>query len=406
MKYLYFFNENLRGSMYGIGTYVEQIIKIFKNSSSIRLIIIQLSADVKEFCIEKKGNYDLFLFPGIKQNEKNYSYYRNIWYILYLKIKKNQINNPIFHLNYDYMGYMIPYMKSSFPNCKIIYTIHFQRWCFTLNGNKKYFKKLINTNNCKSLTINEKTVIDSYKKEVKLYNNVDKIISLSKYTCDLLHQIYKINSNKIVLNANGIEDIRHTVYNEEGKIIRTKYLIDEDEKIILFVGRLDDIKGVDYLLMVFKEIVKFDSKCRLILAGEGDFSKCLKQSDPYWSKITYLGLVEKHILYDFYTIADVGIQFSLHEQCSFVSLEMMMFNIPIVAFDLTGLSEMIKEEKMKIKIKYNDLNEIIFPLNKSVKAISDVLYNKLSLPNNRQLFEQNYTLEKMAESYFALLSQL
>jgi glycosyltransferase involved in cell wall biosynthesis len=52
---------------------------------------------------------------------------------------------------------------------------------------------------------------------------------------------------------------------------------------------------------------------------------------------------DRHHLYELYTIADPGVMPSLHEQCSYVAIEMMTHGISLIAGNSTGLNEMMEE---------------------------------------------------------------
>ena len=62
----------------------------------------------------------------------------------------------------------------------------------------------------------------------------------------------------------------------------------------------------------------------------------------FYGKVTFTGKVEKDFLYKLYQIAEVGVHPSLNEQCSYVAIEMMMHEIPLVGIDSAGIGEMIE----------------------------------------------------------------
>ena len=84
--------------------------------------------------------------------------------------------------------------------------------------------------------------------------------------------------------------------------------------LILFVGRLDEIKGVDILLEAFCKLEN-TNKYHLLIAGNGDYNKYLKLTNMR-TNISFLGFLEKDKLYKLYQICDIGIMLSFHEQCS------------------------------------------------------------------------------------------
>ena len=81
---------------------------------------------------------------------------------------------------------------------------------------------------------------------------------------------------------------------------------DAEDSIILFVGRLDSIKGVDFLIKAFRRVLDVHPHARLILAGDGSFNTYLKECSGIHSRITFTGKVDKEELYQYYRIADVA----------------------------------------------------------------------------------------------------
>ena len=127
------------------------------------------------------------------------------------------------------------------------------------------------------------------------------------------------------------------------KKLRKKYGIPFNVPVILFVGRLDAIKGLDYLISAFNQVLETQPQCHLIIAGSGSYDAYLKECGNNWMFIHFTGLLSKEDLYNLYSIADIGVMPSFHEQCSYVAIEMMMHGIPLIASTTTGLNEMVED---------------------------------------------------------------
>ena len=83
--------------------------------------------------------------------------------------------------------------------------------------------------------------------------------------------------------------------------------------------------------------------CRFIIAGEGSFSAHMKECEDTCMNITWAGRVGKEKLYEFYSIADIGVLPSFIEQCNYVTIEMMMHGLPIITSSACGLAEMTED---------------------------------------------------------------
>ena len=108
---------------------------------------------------------------------------------------------------------------------------------------------------------------------------------------------------------------------------RKKYGISADDQLLIFAGRISQVKGIEYLAETFSRMEKQHPKLRLIIAGDGCFEQIFPLLKPAWSKVIFTGFVDKPILYELFSISDIGILPSLHEEFGFVALEMMMMKV-------------------------------------------------------------------------------
>ena len=84
MKYIYIYNEYSRASEYGIGTYIDQLVTIFKDLDNCQLSIIQSRSDCKNLRVDNRNGYVIYNIPSPTIFEKKFDnkYYRNIGYII------------------------------------------------------------------------------------------------------------------------------------------------------------------------------------------------------------------------------------------------------------------------------------------------------------------------------------
>ena len=400
MKHIFLFNENSRAAVYGIGTYIRQLAECFKDRKDVRLHIIELQSGKKEMEIIELADCCTYYFPSTQLScNKLPIYYRNVWYILKIRMCQLETSNLIFHLNYFQEYPLIKLIKNDYPNSKTIFTIHYFDWCFMLKGNSGYFKRIIHTEKELITDNKEMVVFKSYEEEKRLFREVDHVICLSEYAKNLLLENYAISDKKISLIYNGLKDEYVQLSQEEKRNINNQLFFEEHNKIILFVGRLDEIKGVDVLIEAFKEVVKKDPDTYLIIVGDGDYSTYLKKSAEFWKKIIFTGRLEKDMLYKLYQIVDLGVMPSFHEQCSYVAIEMMMFDIPLIISTTTGLNEMLSDQESHIEIIEKDDSVFISPdllSQKILYKLENTSNKKRTINRNRYIAE--YTLQKMCDS--------
>jgi len=416
MKYIYLFNEKSKAAVYGIGTYIKQLINLtFDKNFSFN--IVNINSEKKEFTVEEEGGVKYYYIPQILKGNEIQRYYRNIFFILHPHIEMNKINDKyefVFHFNFYQEMYLFDVLKNYYPKSKIIFTIHYFNWCFLIKGNLSYFNQIIKKKPENITNEKERDIAQDYNAILKIFNKTDKLICLSEYTKRVLVNSYQIPKEKIVKIYNGLKDEAVFLSLKNKNNLKAKYHIDKDEKIILFVGRLDDVKGADIVINSLKKIILFYHyfKCRLIIIGDGNYSKYLTECQDIWGKVTFTGHVNKETLYEFYQIADVGVLPSTHEQCSYVAIEMLSHGIPLIASTTTGLNEMISPElrylKLKTKEEDSDVsisadecaNKIILVLNKT-KEERQIMANL-----SRKQFLKKYNLYDMQKKVISLYKYL
>lgn len=395
-KYFLINNRSI-ASEYGVGTYTEQMIECLRNTKlPYKLNFIDINTDIKEFTVST-DKYGLLHYniPSHKGNNYLSAYYRYILYILSLYIKTDE--KVVFHFNYCQHLELISLLKANFKYCRVIYTIHYLRWCFILNGNLTHFRKIINKD---TENETEQIVRSEYEDCKHLLALSDEVIVLSKFTYDLVLSEYKINKEKVHLIYNGIK--------ENPSIPPYSDSVEGATKEILFVGRLDKVKGIEFLIKAFKIILTHLVNAKLILVGDGDFSRYIPLCDGIWNKVTFTGKIEKLQVEGFYNRATIGILPSFNEQCSYSAIEMMAHGLPFIATDSTGLGEMMDfTPECLIHIDEEDFQPDDF-INQLAKRMELLLSNsklrKQCSNQLLQLYRKRYTLECMKNAMETLLN--
>lgn len=124
-----------------------------------------------------------------------------------------------------------------------------------------------------------------------------------------------------------------------------------DKKVVLFVGRLAEKKGVTYLIAAMKEI-----DAVLVIVGEGSLKGQLEaqgkeiNQTAQWNKVRFMGAKTHDELRSIYASADVFVCPSItakdgdQEGFGLVMLEAMASGLPIVASNSGGIRQLIKDE--------------------------------------------------------------
>lgn len=372
-RQIYLFTESGIAASYGVGAYITLLINLLKQENEFSIIIVELLSDNEEVVdVEISGIRYLYI-PKAENGIKK-SYYRNVFYILHHYIDKKQ--ELIFHLNFMSCKNLAAMLKLYYPQAKVVLTIHYS---------------VCGMAGCRVEEIEED--------EKEIIGYCDTVIALSEHRYRFLIDNYHIPPVKIELVPHGFPDL----YKEEFKkdLCMREQLGLKDEKIVLYVGRLDENKGVELLVKAFRIIEKNLHDVHLVIVGEGVLlPSLLQECRGLWGKVTFTGFLHKEEIYKLYANASIGVIPSLYEELGFVAIEMMMFGLPIVANESTGLFDIFKKSKAGklVPLDNNNKSHAIESLADAViKLLKDERLQKQYRMRARHHFDEKYAVEIFEE---------
>lgn len=179
-----------------------------------------------------------------------------------------------------------------------------------------------------------------------------------------------------------------------------------DGKInILFVGRLDKRKGIEYLLKAYQRLNQQIPKTRLLIVGDGPQRK---RAYDYVKKeklknVVFARVVSRQNLPFWYATADIFCSPATHgESFGVVLLEAMASGLPIVAFDNPGYQSLFP----------NFARSFLIP-NKNISALTQALLILATNKNLRQelgrrnrCYVQRYSWEKVGNQILKFYQRL
>lgn len=393
MKQLFIISKGMRTSHYGIGTYIRQLIDSLE-SDEWHINVVELDAPLAESHSYTENHIRYFKIPSLIDTaewniQREECYHRAIFYWLMTQVDLTHKDTVYCHFNFS-DSYRLAQLFKMHWNAIILFTLHYMEWKFYLSGDtNKLIRVLENPQ-----TDKERNIVNCFNREQRFMSECcDRIAVVSLYSYITLQKLYKLPVSKLFYIPHALEDKFIEKSTEQKRSIREKYHISDDEQIVLFVGRLNMDKGIYHLVHVFKELLLTHTHLHLIIAGNGDLSSLLNLSAPHWDKITFTGYADAMMLNELYSIADVGVIPSYHEELGYVAIEMMMHKLPIICSNASGLVEVINHGECGIIIDWNETNR-----NDSLRnALEDWLNNKSAYESfsskGRERYLSTYSLE-------------
>ncbi|MFZ3136297.1 MAG: glycosyltransferase family 4 protein [Thermodesulfovibrionales bacterium] len=229
---------------------------------------------------------------------------------------------------------------------------------------------------------------------------VDQIVAVSESAKKDLVTYEKISSDKIQVIMNGIDGNKYN--GNIDRNIKLKELgIDTNYDFILgFAGRLSPEKGLTYLLKAMSIIVSKYPSTLLLIAGEGVLMADLKKETEQLNlnnNIKFSG--PRSDIPEIMNILDMFVLPSLREGLPLVLLEAAAASLPIVATDVGGSKDIVKDGVNGLLVKSQDEQSL-------AKAIEYLIKNndikKTFGRYSFEVFKRSFAIEKMIYSYEAI----
>jgi D-inositol-3-phosphate glycosyltransferase len=209
----------------------------------------------------------------------------------------------------------------------------------------------------KHATLGEKEPRLRIETERNLVRQCNHIVASTGKEKRALVRHYGAPSQKISVVPCGVNLERFTVI---GKAQARRHLGLDSDKIILFVGRVDPLKGVDNLIKALPHLCDIP-KLKLMIIGGGDHSRHeveqlrkLADSLEVRASVDFLGLIKHEDLPYFYNAADACVVPSYYESFGLVALESLACGTPVVATDVGNHKNLIRQGETGYVTKDND----------------------------------------------------
>lgn len=202
--------------------------------------------------------------------------------------------------------------------------------------------------------------------ELEMVQHSDAIIAPSESDASYLEYLYEAEADKINVIPPGVDT---KVFHPMSKSTAREYVgAKMDEKIVMFVGRIEPLKGIDMLMYAIKVVTQDEPNIplKLYIVG-GDVS----QDVSLWSAelqkleelrqilripevVKFIGQKPQHELAYYYNAADLVVMPSHYESFGMAALEAMTCGVPVITTNVAGISSFIDERKKALLTSVNN----------------------------------------------------
>lgn len=206
---------------------------------------------------------------------------------------------------------------------------------------------------------------------------------------------------EVVLPGLDLDEFRSTVNRDK---VRVDLGVEAGKHLVLYVGRLRPVKGVEYGIRAFAMALSQNLDLHMVLAGEGEQREelqALVKSLGISERVSFLGV--RNDLPDLLSAADSVLMPSLTEGFPRVAVEAMAASKPVIATEVGGVPEAITHGESGILVQAKDIEGMSAALVDLVRNAE--LQSRLSTAARNHV-EQSYSVEKYVARLDEIYSRL
>jgi len=232
-----------------------------------------------------------------------------------------------------------------------------------------------------------------------LYSKVDAIASVSHQSKADINQLFPITKDKSKVIPIGIEsDIGTVRKSKEDRIGKT------DEIKLVHVGGFSFEKNHKGLLNIFNRFLVDYPNTKLKLVGDGPLRKEVEEqakSIGITDSVEFLGFQSNPMQY--VREADVFVLPSIIEGLPGVVLESFDCQTPVVAYDVGGVGEVVKNTETGILVKRNDEGGFVKGIKETIEKPEE---KSERVKNAFELVQEEFRNEVIAEKFSAYYKEI
>ena len=252
--------------------------------------------------------------------------------------------------------------------------------------------------------------------ELKLTKSVDKIVAATPAEVEQLENLYHVEPERIVTIPPGVDTSRfYPIHADEAK---EAIDVPCKNRLILFVGRIEPLKGLPHLICALDLIRKSKNPiigcyCLVVIGGEPDASpdtmtdemarvKALCKELEVDDLVVFLGKKSQDTLPYYYSAADVLVMPSYYESFGMVALEAMACGTPVIASQVGGLQYLVQDGKTGFVVPGGSSEALVDPL---LRLLTDQTLRK-EMGRQAADYALNYSWSLIAQKISATYEEM
>lgn len=256
--------------------------------------------------------------------------------------------------------------------------------------------------------------------ERRLLREADRVVAATQAELAQIQWLYQTSTDRVVVIPPGVDTARfYPIAKDEA---REFISMPNDNCMILFVGRIEALKGIDTLIKAMATLqeegfLEKHPACVAIIGGEADLSderlsaemarlQTMRLDAGLDDIVHFLGKRDQDTLQYYYSSAEIVVVPSHYESFGLVALEAMACGTPVVASETGGLAFLVRDGETGYHVPTG--NHVA--LAERIKELLTDEVLRVRMGNNAAAYARQYDwstiTDQMLELYGALVPKL
>jgi D-inositol-3-phosphate glycosyltransferase len=243
--------------------------------------------------------------------------------------------------------------------------------------------------------------------EKKILSRADRILTSNPEEKTFLTETYYYDAGKIDLIPWGV-NLR--VFKPLARESAKKHIGFPHTKLILYAGRIDPVKGIEFLIRAFHKTVQKEPHAELLIIGgtrgqENAYLGRLKELTEAFSltsQVHFPGKKQQKELPFYYSAAEACVFPSLYESFGMAALEAMACASPVIATHTGGLTTIVRDNETGFIVPVADVDALSERMN---RILADTNLRK-RLSHEAFLWAQQFDWHYIAQRIAALYEEV
>jgi starch synthase len=187
------------------------------------------------------------------------------------------------------------------------------------------------------------------EQERRMCDEADLLLPVSHSMAEILRQSHHVPSDRMRVVHNGLDAAGFAPRVDAERLANLRAsLLGPGDRVVLFAGRLNPMKGVTFLVESAARVAAARPAVRYALVGGADnrgygeaVRRAIARHPALEGRVLFLGKVPRHQLALLYRAADLAVVPSIYEPFGYASLEAMAAGLPVIGTAVGGIAEVV-----------------------------------------------------------------